>query len=460
MNLVLHAAARVTGCLIRGRSSVRPQSGYLAPLTIFAIILLEVLPLVPADANPKPLVFAHYMVCCTLGGNDASVDQLSNEIELAKRYDIDGFVLNVGAWDREPFYQHVVSRFFEAARRMGGFKLFISVDNCCGLTPEEAVDMVRRFGADPAYFQLNGKPVLSTFVSNPQWGSRVGALLKVSGLPITYVPHVFPDKSPETPAADAIGRLFAQKPQPDGYFYFGAAGTGDQIAASSRAYAKIASVSKRIYMAPVTPYYLGFGKNNRSFDNQGFSAMESEWRAAIEGGATWVEIVTWNDFNESTYVRPFGGVHFRPATGQTPALLPHDGFLDASLPYIRWFHTGHLPSVAIDQIHVFFRPNPASNCDPAVGNAAQPCVGGWKALADRLYLVIEARQPTRVTVLNGAVSAVFDVPAGRTSRSVALVKGPIAITATSGGEERHWASPFAFSLDNRYLRAAMFASSF
>ena len=430
-------------------------------LQIAAIIILATIaqPYAAARANPKPLVFAHYMVCCTMGGNDASVDQLAAEIALAKRYEIDGFALNVGGWSREPLYPRVVARFFEAARRTGGFKLFISVDNCCGMTEEEVADMLQKFGSDPNYFHVDGKPLISTFLANPDW-TRLHTVLTAAGLKMTYVPHEFPDTSPETPPADAISRMFARNPRPDGYFYFGAAGTGAQIASSSGSYAKTALATKLIYMASVTPYYFGYGRNNRVYDNGGFSAMEAEWRAAIAGHATWIEIVTWNDWGESTYVRPFVNANFRPAGVSTPPLLAHDGFLDASLPYIRWFHTGRLPPVTVDRVHVFYRPNPAANCDPSPGSTDHPCPGGWKNLSDRLYLVIEARRDTRLTVSNGSNNTVLDVPAGRSTRAISLVAGPISVSAESEGTERHLNLPLPFGADNRELREAMFAGSF
>lgn len=410
-----------------------------------------------AVAVPPRMVFAHYMVCCTLDQSDATVDQLAAEIALARSYEIDGFALNIGAWDKEPIYKRITDHMFEAAKRFPGFKLFLSADN---VSTDEATDMLRRYAADPAYLQVDGRPMLSTFGSKPAWDVDLRQKIAAAGLVMTFVPHEYPQVhgNPELPEPAALAAQYDASPRPDGYFYFGAAGPGQRIAAVSRSAAAAAKTAGLYYMAPVTPYYKGYGNNNRVFDNGGFAGMAAQWRAAIQGGANWIEIVTWNDFVESTYVRPFGDATPRPP-GRWVALLAHDGFLNASLPYIRWYHTGRMPPIEADKVHVFYRPHASDDCGGSVRGGA-PCISGYKALADRVYLVIEAKHPTRITVRSGDLQTVLNFPAGRSQGDAPLASGALSIEAFSSGKKRGWISPIGFGHDNRLLHQAMLGWSF
>ena len=221
---------------------------------------------------------------------------------------------------------------YEAARQLGtGFQLFVSAD---AAALDEIPDIVRTLKDHPNQFRYDGKPVLSTFggtgVDNVLGKERIRIAHNEGAV---YVPYYYPRPNiTELPKAEHVAQLTRDFPDLDGYFYFGAAGDPDDLARSSSLLAKAWLGLGKIYMASVTPYYRGNGGNFRAFETRGFEGMAKEWEAAIRDGVTWIELVTWNDWNESSYLAPFGEPqdtslwkgHFGPK------LLSHVAYLDAS----------------------------------------------------------------------------------------------------------------------------------
>src|ERR1700744_5022091 len=128
-------------------------------------------------ASAQRMVFAHYMLTNqdyhgdTDPAQELKIAAYQREIREAQSMGIDGFAVNAGGWFREPYYIRYAAQMFEAARRLhSGFKLFFSVDFCCGNTIDEAEDMVRRFAGNPryadVYFRYKGGAVLSTFAGD------------------------------------------------------------------------------------------------------------------------------------------------------------------------------------------------------------------------------------------------------------------------------------------------------
>ena len=403
----------------------------------------------PAIATQRK-VFAHYVMCCTLHGPNVSAGQLGEEIALARGAGLDGFVLNVGAWTRYPSYPADTARFFAAARPTASqFKLFFSLDPSGGLTPAEGADIVAAYGSDPAYFRVNGTPVVSTFASSDRWNRDLRARLGKRGIDILLVPHMVSTRvegesgGHETPGPDLVSRFLTDDPELAGYFWFGAAAPGRKLGEVSRAAALAARRLGKIYIAPITPYYLGHNTNNRVFDNAGFAGSDSQWMAAIEGGATWTEIVTWNDWEERSYVRPIG-TGAQVNTGQWGPRDPHDGFFDASRYFIDWFKSGRKPTIRSTRAFVAFRPDPVSRCTG--GQDAEPCPAGWQTLSDTLYVLVEAAAATLVTLNAGNQTRSVTVPAGRTSLSMPMAPGEVSITLSSRGLTRDWRAPIRFGV--------------
>ncbi len=146
----------------------------------------------------------------------------------------------------------------------------------------------------------------------------------------------------------------------DGMFYFGAAGTPEQWAASNAAYAKVLREGGKVSMCSYSPMYWGAAQpNRRYFETCGGEGRELQWKSIIQQQPDWVETVTWNDFNES-YVCPVAAPNSSDS-GRSPKAVPsylksrssHAGYLELSRYYIQWYKSGKPPPLK-DALFYFY----------------------------------------------------------------------------------------------------------
>ncbi len=389
---------------------------------------------IAADPAAEPRrVFAHYMVCCPMGGSTATAADFAREIQQAQAHGIDGFALNCGSWTVEPNYREHSLRMFEAAASLGtGFKLFFSADG----TAEEAIAMASEFYDHPNTLRFNARPVLSTFGGDDAFAATIlGAMRKV-GKPLTFVPFFFPSRRGEkfgdfTPADFAS--YIARHSYMDGFFYFGAGAEPDEIAQTSLKIGEAWQRAGKPYMAPVTPYYRGLGpKNYRLFETRGFEGMALEWEAAIKSHAQWIEIVTWNDWGESTYVAEFGPPRSTDLwEGHWGRPLSHSAYLSASSYYIGWFKTG-APQIDRDALYWFYRLSPKEvpgHSSPDDRSLSFP--EGSETLEDRVFVTAFLTAEARISIDSGTRHYEFVRPAG-----VHHVSGAFALGAQNFSLER------------------------
>jgi glucan endo-1,3-alpha-glucosidase len=368
-------------------------------------------------------VFAHYMVAWPRGGPQASVESYQAEIRDAQARGIDGFALNCGGWERsEPHYKRRVLRMFEAADRLGsGFRLFVSAD---GRAQEEIADIVATTRGLKAQLMVNGAPVLSAYAAGGNGFADGAALIShARELGVFFVPHFFPSTGERQITSVEASEIVRRLDDAGGYFYFGAAGAPSLIAKSTQALGAALKARRKLFMAPVTPYYCGLaaGTNYRAFETDGLSGMAAEWEATVASDATWVQIVTWNDWAESTYVAPIGDSgRARIYDDRFGDLLSHAGYLDASAYYIKWFKTGVKPEITKDRLFYFYRlqgPGSIRLNAPATRDAGLPPRSNT-SLSSRIHVSLFLTAPAVLSVMLAGSVQVVDVPRGITHVSV------------------------------------------
>jgi hypothetical protein len=369
--------------------------------------------------SERKRVFAHYMVAWPRGGPRAGIESYQAEFRDAHARGIDGFALNCGGWDRsEPHYKRRVLRMYDAAAQLGfDFKLFVSAD---GKAQDEIEDIVASTRDLKAQLLVDGKPVLSAYAAGGKGFTNGAALMHRAGqLGAFFVPHFFPDIGERQISAREADQIAQRLGSANGYFYFGAAGTPDLIAKSTETLSAELKTRGKVFMAPVTPYYRGLpaGTNYRAFETGGFSGMAAEWEAAIASGAPWVQIVTWNDWAESTYVAPIGSTgRARVYDERFGELLSHTGYLDASEYYVNWFKSGRKPVITRDRLFYFYRLNPLGS-ERAGWSATRDASTPPRArapLSTQVHVSMFLSAPAELTVLLPGAATRFDVPAGVT----------------------------------------------
>jgi len=432
----------------------------------------------PTSALGQRLVFAHYMLAnldyvSADASNDEIIASYQREIHQAQSMGIDGFALNAGGWLREPRYIHRAYAMFEAATKLhSGFKLFFSADMCCANDAADVEDMMRRFANDPhygaVYFRHNGKAVLSTFSGESQgpafWlkirrdlehgtnpsTSKVAEALNLSGaipssapMRIFFVPSFFwggelPDPSAITSNLNTYNSVI------DGAFYWGIAGVPglghapDQLP-SSHAYSDALHQAAKVYLAPVCFQFWG-ANHGRYYEYSGYAGMRSMWMDAIKvTHPEWVEILTWNDFVEGTYISPIDDPARYPHAndlGGSPVesstlhfFHSHRGATDLLPFFIQWYKTGHEPAIHNDAVYWAYRTQPlaASSGDTNPIQLHGP-------IADVIYFTAALTAPAVLRVSFGNEVKSVNLPAGSTDFQVpfGLGKSPHFVLSRNG----------------------------
>jgi glucan endo-1,3-alpha-glucosidase len=417
----------------------------LRSLAIFAFVLGAAISLGSLAAYAQAqerLVFAHYMVCCPralispagTATGVATVDDFLEDIQEAHRAGIDGFALNCGAWRAYARYPEYVAQLFEAARRFGPqFKLFFSAD---AISADEAADMVVKYADHPNQFRYNGRPVLSSFTGSDQWARTVRAIVRErSGGDVFLVPYFFPPTMHETPSASDVSTLVGDSDDIDGFFYFGAAGAPDGLAAAIRLNADAWSKKGKLFMAGIAAYYRGLGVNYRVFENNGFEGLANQWKAAIETNTSWVELITWNDWGESYLSALTPDAESSRWTEPWGHLVTHQGYLEANRYFIDWFKAGHPP--AIEQERLFYAYRLHSKYTPgrpAPGKPDTTLPRGIWSLVDRVHILAFLRKPADLTVQIGSHSELLALSAGMNQMSVPMRNGAVTFELRRDGD--------------------------
>ncbi|PRP83097.1 hypothetical protein PROFUN_09776 [Planoprotostelium fungivorum] len=285
----------------------------------------------PGPSNGR-FVFAHYMMGYADNNDQA---YLEKEMRLAMNVGIDAFAVNVGA-DGQMGKMHD----FMNAARATNFKVFISFDmNEFKAAFDSFTNWMNTFSSDSAYFHYNGKPFVSTFngnlggaLHNDAWQNWKNSL----GGNVYLCPNMFGSQDDNS---------FNSFPSVDCLFSWAGWGKESSLNEDMRI---MSQANGRQYMAPVSPWFFchleQWGKNwvwsNNAYD--GYEHIYAQrWIQAIKEGAQFVEIVTWNDWSESSYISPLleSGHTFKDSDFYTDGQL-HAGYYGMTAYFANWYKNG------------------------------------------------------------------------------------------------------------------------
>jgi glycosyl hydrolase family 99 len=167
---------------------------------------------------------------------------------------------------------------------------------------EWLADIVDRYGQHPAYLRVAGRPVIFTYaatlVSAADWNAVIGRLQSSGRLPF-----LIGDFSDSTLLDSFDGEyqytnIFARDPLPDFY---------RNESLRVRTYNLLREGDRRrLWVAPVTP---GFDDSHlvdrhppRIIDRANGSVYVDEWKTAVDTGADWVIVTSWNEWWENSEI--------------------------------------------------------------------------------------------------------------------------------------------------------------
>jgi glucan endo-1,3-alpha-glucosidase len=414
------------------------------------------------------MVFAHYMLTNQdYQSNDdptqeKKIEAYGREIQQAQSMGIDGFALNAGGWLKQTYYIEYAAQMFEAALRLHtGFKLMFSADMCCGNGADDVEDMMRRFAGNPryasVYFRFKGRAVLTTFAgdklgqlvwrqirvdlergTNPSASIEPEVLEPAAGhpsnaaLPIFLVPAFF--WGGELPTREQIQQGFDDwNDLIDGSFYWGIAGVPgskgnlDPTKVADD-YAAILHQGGKLFMAPICFQFWG-ANANRYYEYNGAEGMRAMWMDVFRvSHPEWVEIISWNDFIEGTYISPmddpnkYAGANYLDASGiplnERNYFHSHSGAAELLPFFIQWYKTGVEPKITRDAVYFFYRTQSVGT------DAGRPSVAKkFGAVADRIYITANLTAPADLQIRMGEHVQTLHLGAGSTDAQVSFVVG-------------------------------------
>ena len=433
------------------------------------------------DASQQHLVFAHYMPCfhafglnpadtywwaaqynpteqkggltarpivAVSGQGDADLQATVADIQLAKSYGIDGFL--VDELDDTGGYSPTWQRLLKAAEIVGGFKIGLMPDYAT-LPATDAKDpthfprrekilhWLRLAEKSPAFLRVGGKPVVFPYGAgfpdglhsdyDPALTYPAGEKkdlvdwLAEQGMPVAYAAsHGLDWKLYEQP--------YAHDPETGFQTFAFATGSFTPV------------VDDKYFNRALTywpPSLMQMGENSFVYYNRGWRYAVGgdlsayyrhrwEWNVAHRDRLHWIMLVTWNDWGET-------------------ALAPSPNHLQAWQPltryYTDWFKTGRKPIITRDVLTLFHRPHPfAAKLSPTTfqmsGQIETPrdVVEAVALLSRPATLVIETgghveRKPVGAGVQSYVMPFALGVQSARIERSgkvIAAVTTAIPIT--------------------------------
>ncbi|KAK3381989.1 glycoside hydrolase [Podospora didyma] len=348
-------------------------------------------------ANSDRKVFAHYMVGITYGQTQA---QWGHDVNTAKEAGIDGFALNIGPSDHYTDIQ--LQQAYTAAEKAGNFVLFLSFDMAAGEWPvSRVVSLINHFKESSAQMTVHGTPFVSTF-EGPGWAENwFSVRMQTGGI------FLVPDWSSLGPYGvgeklDLIDGAFSWDAWPK---------PGQTRVASTEDLIYKHTLNGKKYMMGVSPYfYTKLPQWNKNWYCPSDSLWYDRWQQVLEIMPDFVEIITWNDYGESSYICDTVPAQVVEGADKYVSDYPHAAFR-AVLPYlIAAYKAGstQIDYLGEDTAIAWYRTTPAMAGEDGDTKCGQ---GGSESAAEGTKDVVSVmaitKGSTSVTVAIGGHEKVF-----------------------------------------------------
>jgi hypothetical protein len=299
------------------------------------------------------------------------------------------------------------------------FKILIMPDiSVLGTDASSVVQIIAAVAASPAAYHLSdGRLVVSPFdagLNTPAWWQSVITQLSAQGIQIALLP-TFLGWASEAKAFSAFSYGFSD---------WGSA-TVVGADALQGAPAIVHSTYKKIFMMPVDPQQYR-PKDFVYWEAGNSAALRTAWGSSIQGDADWVQVVTWNDFSESSPIEPLTDATLQRNIGT--------GFYNLTGYYASWFLTGQQPTITHDVLYYFYRREPVNGA--ARGQSQlDAIVSGSGSAENTIELLGFLTSPGVLKITIGGQTYTQNAAAGIVSFSIPSQPGTPLFTLSRGGTD-------------------------
>ena len=299
------------------------------------------------------------------------------------------------------------------------FKIVVMPDLTeLGSDSNAVVSVIASAASSPAAYRLSdGRLVVSAYdagLNSPAWWQSVISRLNAQGIQIAFVPTFL-----SMPAA-AVVNAFA--PLSYGFANWGTA-TVPAAGEMQGDPKSIHTTYGKIFMMPVDPQQ--YRPKDFLFWEAGNSGtFRDAWTGSIQGDADWVQLVTWNDFSESSSISPSTDTSLRRIIGT--------GYYNLTGYYASWFLTGQQPQITHDVLYYFYRREATSAAGPAQSQLDTIATG---AAQNDIELLAFLTSPGVLKITIGGKTYTQNAAAGVVSFSVPSQAGTPVFTLSRSGAD-------------------------
>ncbi|KAK6500921.1 hypothetical protein TWF506_003680 [Arthrobotrys conoides] len=358
---------------------------------------------------------AHFMLGITGGYTAANWQE---DINAAKAIGIDAFALNIARVAVDAFTPTQLALAYSEAQSLN-FKLYISFD-FAWFAPDsssvsEIVGILQTYAAHPAALKHNNKAVVTTFIGD-NFGNNWNTVRSQVSTALEILPNWQPPNVQNNAAVDGAFSWVAWPNSNNNPI------AGPMTTASDTAY--LSALAGKVYMAPVSPWFFthfDFSSWQKNWIFASDDLYVTRWNQILSIAPPLIQIVTWNDFGESSYIGPYNAGHSDDGSSQWAAGFPHDAWRTLSKPYITAYKAGaSSPTVTEEKLVYWYRPHPKGlTCSDPL---AKPT--GWDFAQDKIFVATLLTSPAQLIIKSGGNSEVtINVGAGIVLSSVDMATG-------------------------------------
>lgn len=313
--------------------------------------------------------------------------------------------MNYGGRDCSPAQlEGWLETFYKQAAQLN-FHIFVSFDTTLVSDPNTVVTLTNKYADHPAQLKISSKPVVSSFsVTPPLWNWKTDVFSKVKE-PVLFLPGTL-NQQPNVgyPMADGFPAFTWVHPT--------ASVSGEQEIDTEFAKAQTAN---QPWMAGVAPWFFKrMGPDQNWLHAQDSGMWLDRWMNLLELKPSYIEIVTWNDVGESSYIGPSNTMTpAQLAAGQCYyGGLDHSAFLKMSKYFISAFKAGQT-SITVDpkdeDVFMYYRLHPAETNGK---KDTLPLPMNVTDIKDNVYVISFLANEASITVNSGGEQKTISYPTG------------------------------------------------
>jgi hypothetical protein len=298
------------------------------------------------------------------------------------------------------------------------FKIVVMPDiTSLGSDSNAVVQIIEAAAASPAAYRLSdGRLVVSAFdagLNSASWWLSVISRLTAQGIHIAFVPTFL--------GWSATADAFA--PFSYGFGDWGSATVGNSSAQQGDPEIAHKTYGK-IFMMPVDPQQYR-PKDSVYWEAGNSAAFRDAWNSSIQGDADWIQLVTWNDFTETSAIAPTTDATLQRTIGT--------GFYNLTGYYATWFLNGEQPKITHDVLYYFYRREATTAASPAQKDKVTIAAGGTAQNSIELLAFLTSPGVLKITV--GGKTYTQNAAAGVVSFKVPSQAGTPMFTLSRSGAD-------------------------